>query len=131
MNADEYIAKIKHPRDRKAFDRFDQGRGHCHDCGNYPAFQPRVLVANMETGAVDKYLLQLPHLCNDCVAKRGLTRHGYLVPKTAEFQNFTEATETFLERLPDWVKRAQANSLKDLVDQGMSEEDAKSMLGVK
>jgi hypothetical protein len=131
MNAEEYGKNLKHPKDRARFkkDPFAHGRGHCHDCGHFPAFKPRVVVANRQTVEVDTYVLDLPHLCDDCVKKRGLTRHGYLIPKTEEFQNPTQACELFMKAHPEWVKKLQEKSIKDLVDQGMSEEDARGMLG--
>lgn len=116
---------------KRGDDPHGQGRGFCHDCGSFPAYQPRVLVANRETAEVDKYLLQLPHLCDTCVKKRGLTRYSYLIPKTEEMQNWTEAVEAFLKGHPEWVKKVQDKGIKDLVEQGMSEEDAKGMLGVR
>jgi len=108
----------------------DQGRGFCHDCGYFPAFIPAVMVANRTTLTSDKYRLQLPHLCDGCIEKRGLTRYGCLIPK-AEGQNYTQAIESFLEIHPEWIKKAQDKGVKDLMEQGMSEEDAKGMLGVQ
>ena len=65
-------------------DPHGQGRAFCHDCGFFPAYKPRVLVANRLTMEVDKYHLDLPHLCDGCAKKRGLPRYGYLIPKTEE-----------------------------------------------
>jgi len=119
---DRFVKQGKDPHDRE--------RGFCHDCGFFPAFPPRVLVANRKTLMTDKYLLQLPHLCDGCVEKRGLTRYGCLIPK-AEGQNYTQAIESFLRLHPAWVKSVQDKGIKDLMEQGISEEDAKGMLGVK
>jgi len=111
-------------------DPLDVDCGFCHDCGQFPAYKPRVMVANRLTAEVDKYYLDLPQICDECSKKRGLTRYGILVPK-AEMQNMTQACETFLVDQPEWVKKVQAKSIKDLMEQGMTEEDAKGMLGVK
>jgi hypothetical protein len=112
-------------------DPHGQGRAFCHDCGFFPAYKPRVLVANRSTAEVDRYHLDLPHICDGCAKKRGLTRYGYLIPKVEELQNWTEACAAFLKEHPKWVKAIQEKSVKDLVEQGMSEQDAKGMLGVK
>ena len=36
-----------------------------------------------------------------------------------------------METYPAWVKQLQEKSIKDLMDQGMSEEDARGMMGYK
>lgn len=113
----------------KGVDPHDRERGFCHDCGYFPAFIPRVFVANRETLTTDRYLLQLPNLCNACVKKRGLTRYGYLIPKREEFQNYTQACEAFLKEHPAWIKKVQEKGIRELTDQGMSVEDARAMLG--
>jgi hypothetical protein len=111
-------------------DPFDRDRAHCHDCGYFPAFVPRVMVANLEKGTTDRYLLQLPHLCDTCTAKKGLTRYGFLVPKTREMMGPTEMMTEHLERLPEWVKRVQEATIQDAVKNwNVSEEEAKAMLG--
>ena len=104
---------------------------HCVDCGNIPAFVPRVHVLNMETARLDTYHLDLPPLCDSCVQKKGLTRHGVLVPKQHEFQKPSEMLDGLLGRIPDWTSRSLEQSIRDLVDQGMTEEDAKTMMGVE
>ena len=114
---------------KKGTDPHGEGRAFCHDCGFFPAFKPRVVVANRQTIEVDKYVLDLPHLCDTCVTKRGLTRYGYLIPKTEEFQNPTQACEEFMEGHSEWIKKLQEKSIKDLMEQGMTEEDARGMMG--
>ena len=109
-------------------DPHGQGRAFCHDCGYFPAFKPRVLVCNAATAEVDKYVLDLPHMCDGCVQKRGLTRCGFLLPKP-EAKNVSESIDLFMETYPAWLKQVQEKSIKDLIDQGMSEDDARGMLG--
>jgi hypothetical protein len=116
---------------KEGTDPHGEGRAFCHDCGFFPAFVPSVCVANRVTVEVDKYLLQLPHLCDKRGKKRGLTNHGYLIPKTEEFQTPTQSCEAFMKEHPAWVKKLQDKGIKDLMDQGMTEEDAKGMLGVQ
>lgn len=131
--------KLSEMTSQERYDRFvkngddphECGRAFCHDCGYFPAFKPRVLVANHVTLEVDKYVLDLPHVCDKCAKKRGLTRYGYLIPKQEEFQNWTQACEAFLKKHPEWVKKIQDKGIKDLMDQGMSEEDARGMTGYK
>lgn len=115
----------------KGSNPFENGRGFCHDCGAFPGYQPRVLVANLKTETLDKYLLDLPPYCDNCVKERGLTRYGYLVPKTEEFQNFTEACERFTkEDLPDWVAKMQEKSIKEISEGwGVTKEEAKEIMG--
>lgn len=110
-------------------DPLDEDCGFCHDCGFFPAYKPRVMVANMATSEVDKYYLDLPQICDGCSEKRGLSRYGFLIPKHEEVCNFTGAIEAFQKRYPDWIKRVQERSIKDLMKQGMSEEDARGMMG--
>jgi len=129
--------KFSEMTSQERYDRFvDRGGdplgedcGFCHDCGNFPAYKPRVMVANRLTAEVDKHYLDLPQVCDECAGKRGISRYGILVPK-AELQNMTQACETFLVDQPEWVKKVQAKSIKDLMEQGMTEDDAKGMLGV-
>lgn len=113
---------------KKGVEPHGEGRAFCHDCGYFPAFKPRVLVCNAHTVEVDKYALDLPHLCDDCVQKRGLTRYGFLIPKP-EGENVSESVDRFMETYPEWVKKLQEKSIKDLMEQGMSEEDARGMMG--
>lgn len=109
-------------------DPHDQGRAFCHDCGFFPAFKPRVLVCNAATVAVDKYVLDLPHLCDSCVKQRGLSRYGYLIPKP-EAKNVSESIDIFMETYPAWLKALQEQTIKDLMVKGMSEDDARGMMG--
>jgi sulfur relay (sulfurtransferase) complex TusBCD TusD component (DsrE family) len=114
------------------FDETVTGRdkAHCADCGKIPAFVPRVHVANIHTREMDIHYLQLPHLCDTCAHGRGLSRHGILVQKH-EHDNLTSAAQRFLDGVPDFIKAVQERQIADLTDQGMSEEDAKSLLGVE
>lgn len=105
-------------------------RAHCADCGGYPAFVPRVHVPNIQTREVDLHHLRLPHLCDTCAHKRGLSRHGILIAKY-EGDNLTTAAERFIKGIPDFIAAVQEKQIADLKDQGMSEDDAKSLLGVK
>jgi len=109
-------------------DPHGQGRAFCHDCGYFPAFKPRVMVCNAATHEVDKYTLDLPHLCDGCVQKHGLSRYGFLIPKP-EAKNVSESIDLFMETYPAWVKQLQEKSIRDLMNQGMSEEDARGMMG--
>jgi hypothetical protein len=104
---------------------------HCADCGGIPAHVPMACVMNMHTAVLDTYRLQLPPLCDACALKRGISRRGVLAPKTSELQNSTEILTALMEKMPDWSKRSLERSIKELVSQGMTEEDAKSMLGVE
>lgn len=116
----------------RGVDPFGNGRAFCFECGYFPAFVPDVCVANRVTGEPDRYLLQIPHMCDTCAQKRGLTRHGYLIPKTKEFQNWTEACEEFLKDHPAWIEQLQEKSVLLLMEKyAMTMEDAKAMLGVK
>ena len=110
-------------------DPHDVDCGFCHDCGHFPAYKPRAMSANLETGEVDKYYLDLPQICDGCSKKRGLTRYSFLIPKPEEIMGWSDAIEAFMETHPSWVKKLQENSIRDLMDQGMSEEDARGMLG--
>lgn len=103
----------------------------CADCGNYPAYQPRVLVANLRAGTSDTYHLDLPPLCDLCNTERGFTRYNFLVPKTDEIQGPTAMMKAHLERIKPWMERVRAKAIQDLVDEGMPEDEAKSMLGVE
>jgi len=109
-------------------DPHGQGRAFCHDCGYFPAFKPRVLVCNAATVEVDVYTLDMPHLCGNCSRKRGLPSRGFLIPKT-EAKNVSESIDLFMETYPAWVKQLQEKSIKDLMDQGMGEKDARGMMG--
>ena len=107
-------------RDKQAF---------CASCGHFPAYRPRVHVMNTVDGTRDQYLLDLPHHCDRCVGKLGLTRHNILVPK-GEGESFTGACEDFMSRIGPWIAQLQGKQLKELIDSGMPEEDAKDMLGI-
>lgn len=107
----------------------DYGRGVCADCGAFPAFMPRVHVLHLEEGTSKHYHLRLPHLCDSCCHKRGLTRHGLLVPKLREFQTPLEMLAEHLEKVPAWTRMARDKGIRDLMAEGMSEEDAKSLIG--
>lgn len=85
----------------------------------------------MKTIEVDNYLLQLPHLCDSCLQKAGLTRHGFLIPKPKELYNVSESIDAFMQVYPDFIKKTLERSLKDLIDKGMSESDAKILLNIK
>ena len=132
MNAKEYGKALKDPKARERFeqDPFANGRGHCHDCGQFPAYIPKVMVANIEQGITDKYQLQLPHLCSSCVTKRGLTHRGLLVPRTRELQGPTEMLEEHLKRLPEWIERVRAKTVKEISREwDISEEEARQFMG--
>jgi hypothetical protein len=125
MNTRDFLAKV-HEHEKTRPDR-----KHCTDCGEIPAFVPRVHVLNLSQGSMATYRLQLPHLCDSCCAKRGFTRHGILAPKLREFQKVSEVLEEHLEKVSEWSHRSLERSVKELTDQGMSEADAKDVLGVK
>ena len=137
-NADPYTGKkYSEMTSQERYDQFvkrgkdphSMGRAFCHDCGYFPAYKPRVLVCNPHTHEVDKYCLDLPHLCDNCVQKRGLTRYGFLVPKP-ETKNVTESVDKFMATYPAWIQQMQDKQLKELIDSGMPEQDAKDMLGI-
>lgn len=138
MSVDPYTGKShSEMTSQERYDRFvkrgvdphGEGRAFCHDCGYFPAFKPRVLVCNRNTTDVDKYHLDLPHLCDKCVGKRGLSRYGFLIPKP-ESKNVTESIDLFMGGHPEWVKQLQEKQLKELIDSGMPEQDAKDFLGI-
>lgn len=129
--AKERYAKFLERCEEKGIDPKDQESSFCSECNNFPAYKPRVLVANLKAGTTDKYHLNVPPLCDMCCFERGLTRYSFLVPKTEEFQGPTEMMKAHLERIKPWVVRVQEKAVQDLMEQGMSEEDAKGMLGVQ
>ena len=102
---------------------------HCADCGGLNAHVPVACVLNMLTHVLDTYRLQLPPLCNECAEKRGINRRGVLAPK-AELQNATEALAVLAGKIPAWSKAVLAKQLKELIEQGMPEQEAKDFLGV-
>jgi hypothetical protein len=103
---------------------------HCADCGSLNAHVPMACVLNMHTHVLDTHRLQLPPLCNGCAEDRGISRRGVLVPKT-EMQNATEALTALVKKIPAWSKTLLAKQLKELVEQGMPEQEAKDFLGVE
>lgn len=112
-------------------DPFKEGCGFCHDCGYYPAFTPRVMVANFVTGEAEKYLLQLPPRCDACQIKRGLTRYSYLLPKPERITNWTDAWAEFQKDYPAWTANLLAKGIRDCMESfGVSKEEAKNILGV-
>lgn len=114
----------------KGRDPFEFGCDFCHDCGYYPAFTPRVLVANFVTGEAERYLLQLPPRCDPCQKKRGLTRYSYIIPKPEKITNWTEAWAEFQKDYPAWTKALQLKSLQEMMTRfNMTEVEVKEMMG--
>jgi len=123
MNAEEYGKRLDAAQHKIK-------KQHCADCGGGQAHVPMACVMNMNTADLDTYKLQLPPLCNACCEQRGISRRGVLAPKTRELQNTTEILTELMEEMPGWSRRSLERQLKELVAQGMPEQEAKDFLGV-
>jgi hypothetical protein len=116
---------------KRGEDPFREGSGFCRDCGYYPAFQPRVMIANLVAMTADKHLLELPPYCDGCLKKHGLTRYSFLVPKPEKIHGWQEAWDAFMQVYPAWTKHLQDKTIQDLMAKySISEQEAKEMLGV-